>query len=582
MSEGGINIAQQKTLPDEEWRQIHDALRAIRQALPADREGIYIQRREQLPERLRERFDSEYYTAFGESYEGEFNESSVNENDESGEPDEAVIEKKIERLQAQRTELQQLRDKAKEDLIVRFGNRGERVPGTRGFAWYEASSDSMYVVRGDGVIQEIPAGDSSNFGNKDNPNWKKWLGRKAGGWVDSSEDEIKIAKRKAWEQRQSAPLRDVEQRLASSRSADLFLEQRPGESDAEFLARLEKRLASEEGAGGNQDPALGSDIQKQELGPEKTNLGVKMRRRKSDGAWMLDEKGTGDYQLAVAGKEYIGKKNNKEIRFTFSEDLRRFKVLGDEKTDVLDEEKVTDRPGLEKMIRSALEQILGGKAEKTGKKEDKSTPQAPAEKTLEDDLGEMFGERDGLVIYENVRSSAAKYGRKVVLEAAKGALKMSKVTDATKIREIQGVFEDFIEGRRSDAAEIALMKTLSSNIGFKQTMRKLASTIDGWRAEEDEAFVHEILLNPQAGIDMTFAPKVLLNVLATPMNSEQEIAVELQNKLGSAAHVFARQLYTYTHGRGAGTREAELLERAEFFGMTDAEVEAIIARERGR
>jgi hypothetical protein len=74
-------------------------------------------------------------------------------------------------------------------LTERFGRRAQ-VEGTRAGAWYDPYGDSVWVVRADGNAVQISHGGIFNFGNRENPVRKKWLGKDGGGWGDISPAEI--------------------------------------------------------------------------------------------------------------------------------------------------------------------------------------------------------------------------------------------------------------------------------------------------------------------------------------------------------------------------------------------------------
>lgn len=175
--------AQQKPLTEDEWSQIVSALRTVRAAESGDRERIQNDARAQLPATLRKRFDSEYSATLGESYEGELSEEQGprTDSEETQIVDEAVL---VDRLQ----EVRQKRKASQKILSERFGNRGVKVDGTPGYAWHDPADDSMYVVRKDGEIQQVNSGESYDFGQRGERNWKIWRGRE-GGWHDQAENQ---------------------------------------------------------------------------------------------------------------------------------------------------------------------------------------------------------------------------------------------------------------------------------------------------------------------------------------------------------------------------------------------------------
>lgn len=207
---------------------------------------------------------------------------------------------------------------------------------------------------------------------------------------------------------------------------------------------------------------------------------------------------------------------------------------------------------------------------------------ASAEKTLGDDLRELFG-RESLQIREGILTARAQgFSENVILATIQGGLKKDGIRKSKDVTSILNIAKAILRNQRPTDAAIKNAKDVLHREDVSTLLRDLYATITAWRTEEDEAFVHEILLVPPQGVDVNLASRVLLEILASNGRSEQEISDELQKKLGTSAGVFARNLYLYIHSKGEGTRESELLERAEFFGMTDAEVEAIIARERGQ
>lgn len=112
-------------------------------------------------------------------YRGE--EAKMREEDEA--PDEAALVDKVKELRTKRKITQK-------ELSDKYGGRGEKVPGTPGFSWYDKSDDSMHVVQKDGNPKKIEVNGVYDFGQKGTRNWMKWKG-KTGGWGKASREDIK-------------------------------------------------------------------------------------------------------------------------------------------------------------------------------------------------------------------------------------------------------------------------------------------------------------------------------------------------------------------------------------------------------
>ncbi|OGG48569.1 hypothetical protein A2704_00505 [Candidatus Kaiserbacteria bacterium RIFCSPHIGHO2_01_FULL_54_36b] len=117
-------------------------------------------------------------------------------------------------------EIRARRNEARKALTEKHGNR-TRVEGTRGFAWHDAESGKAFVVRGDGEVQELASGGIYNFGNRDNPVWKKWEGQ-ASGWTDAADAGVQAI------QKQPGGSEKKQKRGRSKESAHAVNEGAPG------------------------------------------------------------------------------------------------------------------------------------------------------------------------------------------------------------------------------------------------------------------------------------------------------------------------------------------------------------------
>lgn len=85
------------------------------------------------------------------------------------------------------------REAARGMLNEKYNNR-VAVEGTKGFFWHDPETDKAVLIQGDGDTRELAAGESFNFGDRENPQWKKWGGSEAG-WADATEADIRTAQR---------------------------------------------------------------------------------------------------------------------------------------------------------------------------------------------------------------------------------------------------------------------------------------------------------------------------------------------------------------------------------------------------
>jgi|GEM_PF-4913710 len=110
---------------------------------------------------------------------------ATGEQDDNRPGDESDGTKQPDRLQ----DVRDKRKSAQQALTARYGNRGQKVEGTQGYAWHDTASDSAYVVRKDGEAQEIRKGEVWNFGQKGAQILKQWEGKDVG-WINVSDDSV--------------------------------------------------------------------------------------------------------------------------------------------------------------------------------------------------------------------------------------------------------------------------------------------------------------------------------------------------------------------------------------------------------
>lgn len=132
-------------------------------------------------------------------------------------------------------DIRALRLAASKDLTERFGKR-EQIEGTRASAWYDPSDDSMWIVRADGSIAQVRVGGINNFGNRENPVRKKWLGKDGGGWSDASPAEV-IRETTRW--------KTEKETLTEEKQIQDMAERLSLRSESEDAALARRRLARE-------------------------------------------------------------------------------------------------------------------------------------------------------------------------------------------------------------------------------------------------------------------------------------------------------------------------------------------------
>ena len=96
-----------------------------------------------------------------------------------------------EEIQARLDELKKRRNATRENLAKQYG-QCLLVKLEKGAApTYVDTEGNVYVTMGNGFPGRLPPGGSYNFGKRSAPQWKKWLGKDAGGWVEATEEDIR-------------------------------------------------------------------------------------------------------------------------------------------------------------------------------------------------------------------------------------------------------------------------------------------------------------------------------------------------------------------------------------------------------
>jgi len=257
--------------------------------------------------------------------------------------------------------------------------------------------------------------------------------------------------------------------------------------------------------------------------------------------------------------------------------------------------KKDEKPGIEKMIRSMLEDFFPEKKRSSNEKKEKSEEGkgSKAEATLEDDLEAMFG-TEGEVMQRGLREAFSQYGAALATAAIHGGLRREGIKNEREFDQLKNVITAISQGKRpSPVGKKLVIDLIRRDADVFSLLRNLPETLNTWRHEEDEAFIEEELLILSGGgfigrllgpkVNATEVHNVLKYILSRDVRSEKDVMRDLTSRLGRRlANAFAHRVFEYAHGKGSGTREAEMFERAEFFGMTNAEVETEISRLRRR
>ncbi|OGG72490.1 hypothetical protein A3A38_02505 [Candidatus Kaiserbacteria bacterium RIFCSPLOWO2_01_FULL_53_17] len=221
--------------------------------------------------------------------------------------------------------------------------------------------------------------------------------------------------------------------------------------------------------------------------------------------------------------------------------------------------------------------------------EDEERERKTPTESFEDDLHAMFG-AEGAAIQRGLRDAMVRYEEKVVRAVVDGGLRQEEVKNPREINQFTNAVIALAQGKQPSSVGKKLVITLIRRDADVFTLlRQLPETLNTWRREEDDQFIQDTLAILSRGGFMSrlLGPRInrvqitnaLWYVLATDIRSEREVQIRLKTQLGGRiANALIRRIFAYARGTGEGSRHAEFLERAEFFGMTNAEVEAEIVR----
>lgn len=235
-------------IKQEDWNKIVGFLRSVKD-LPREeqRERLNAELGQQTDETYKRALTERFETIYGEAFDGEHNSGTPDVAAPESEPaTEEDLDKTITVAQQRKEEIKKKRDDLRDSLTERYGKRGQRVEGTRGSFWLD-SEDKAHIVRGDGHEQIISVNEYNNFGNRTNPEWRKWLGSSAGGWSAVSPEEGQ----EAYRRRQTG--RTIRETIENARPAST--EAAVTETRDEKEARLRRELAELE-ASQNQTPTV--------------------------------------------------------------------------------------------------------------------------------------------------------------------------------------------------------------------------------------------------------------------------------------------------------------------------------------
>ena len=353
-----------------------------------------------------------------------------------------------------------------QELLKKNGGSSRRVEnapeGKRWTSWDNPRTNSAFIVRGNGDVWEIPVGQSYNFNYQDktNPIWKRWQGR-TNGWIDATGEDIQTSPRSR------EPVQLIEQTANPAPRSEPVPDRKPEGTE--------------------------------------TSIFTKKFIQQPDGTYSHVMQG-GKWNPVNVGQNY-GATNEEGLKgnIVFKEGMKEFNFFPSKKSST---ESPPVPPLSSELPPGGPEKKLGideavlnrwGEAfvkrllkDKSGKEGERGVPVEVVRDSLEDDLQAMFGERDAQPVYDSVRKVVVRHGQPILMVAVERILKQSRVRNAVQIEEIKGVFEDLAQGHRPDAAEIRLMRPLGGNVRFRQMVKKLPSTLDQWRAEEDEDFSTEM------------------------------------------------------------------------------------------
>ncbi len=100
------------------------------------------------------------------------------------------IQEQLHELKKSRDEIKSMRENTRAYLAKQF-EKGPVVKLEKGAApTYLDSDGNVYVTMGNGYPGKIPPGGVYNFGKRNEPQWKKWAGKDAGGWVTATDEDI--------------------------------------------------------------------------------------------------------------------------------------------------------------------------------------------------------------------------------------------------------------------------------------------------------------------------------------------------------------------------------------------------------
>lgn len=216
---------------------------------------------------------------------------------------------------------------------------------------------------------------------------------------------------------------------------------------------------------------------------------------------------------------------------------------------------------------------------------------ADARDSLEGDLTELFGS-EGMTIRNKLREAFDRYGDRIGMAAIQGGLRREGVTNVEDVHHVRNLMTAVLRGvRPSDVSKRVTLRLINKDRDIFTLLRDLPETLEAWRQEEDDAFIDEVFdMGSRGGFIRRFfgggvsekqIKTVLRFILSGDIANRAQVESVLTAQIGKRfAQEVSSNVYQYATGDSEGDRKAEMLERAQYFGMTDAEVEALV-RARG-